>query len=494
MRHLLILIFLFSLFFLNQTQILATSPTLLDFWEGKAKFAQEERLFFDGPHIVELDIYAPDSSGLAVIEDVKNPGTVYYLAEWWKDSGPNNLEPHIYKSTDGGKTFKHLTRLFDVLGPNETNCPSNSTYAYWANLNGQAKWCHFQLREPDVMYYNGYYYLVYESAAKVGTTGLIGPTVIKLPSLDISQPIVVKHGENFRQHPLFLTYDGDLNKSHLQETSASTPFWAPYNNGLYVFWVGVHPINSTWQFVDTYRGHYTQTSGSSQANCTDPIWCYFSFDESLITNPNFAHLPGSSWETKSINGFSVIKEGNYNYMLYGGASEPDPTTPQSKRGGLSIVRSTGLTNWERKFVSPQELILYADRTLDSNVRPAIMAKLVKISGEYYVYYYRCGPPVNPADNMPCARIYRMKLVWKEQPPTPTPTSPSFSLSQGWNGIVWPEASGKKASDIPTECPVAVAKENFWFTPFVGNFGGVNFKFENGKSYHLKCSQETVWNL
>jgi hypothetical protein len=74
------------------------------------------------------------------------------------------------------------------------------------------------------------------------------------------------------------------------------------------------------------------------------------------------------------------------------------------------------------------------------------------------------------------------------------TLPSFSLSPGWNQITWPNVSGKKASDIPTECPIAVTKENFWFEPYVRNFGGVNFNFENGKTYFIKCTQAVVWNL
>lgn len=71
---------------------------------------------------------------------------------------------------------------------------------------------------------------------------------------------------------------------------------------------------------------------------------------------------------------------------------------------------------------------------------------------------------------------------------------TISLSQGWNQITWPDVSGKKASDIPSECPIAVAKENFWFTPYVRNFGGVNFNFENGKTYYLKCNQAVTWQL
>ncbi|HUS52082.1 MAG TPA: alpha-glucosidase C-terminal domain-containing protein [Candidatus Bathyarchaeia archaeon] len=73
-------------------------------------------------------------------------------------------------------------------------------------------------------------------------------------------------------------------------------------------------------------------------------------------------------------------------------------------------------------------------------------------------------------------------------------SPSLSLSLGWNEITWADISGKKASDIPPECPIAVSKQNFWFKPYVRNFGGVNFGFENGKSYYLKCNQEMIWGL
>ena len=79
------------------------------------------------------------------------------------------------------------------------------------------------------------------------------------------------------------------------------------------------------------------------------------------------------------------------------------------------------------------------------------------------------------------------------PPTPTPP-PSLSLFPGWNQIAWPDVSGKKASDIPIECPIAVSKENFWFVPYVKNFGGVNFNFESGKTYYIKCNQAISWNL
>lgn len=481
----------FYFFLANKTEAQINSPTLNNFWEGRAKFSQEERVRFPGtPYNRELDFYYnTHDSGMAIIEDINNPGIIYYLAESWKGGNPTHLEPHLYKSTDGGKTFTHLTKLFDVLGTNETTCPLNSTYAYWANLNSQAKWCLFQMREPDIMFYNGYYYLVFESAAKAESASLIGPTVVKLPNLEITQPVTVQHGVNFRQHPLFTTYDGDPNKPGLQETSASTPFWSNHNNGLYVFWAGVHPINvpltSQWEMVDTYRGHFTSIPGLSEAYCTDPILCYFSFDEFLITNTNFRHLPSSSWETKSANGLSIIKEGNYRYMLYIGGDIADITIPQAKKGGVSIVRSSDLINWERKFSEPEDIVLYADKETYPNSTPAFYAKLVKISGEYYVYYYRCGPPVNPADGMPIARTYRMKLSW---------IRPSLPLLAGWNETTWPDVSGRKASDTPTECPISVAKENLWFKPYVRDFGGVDFGLENGKTYWLKCNQEVVWQL
>lgn len=68
------------------------------------------------------------------------------------------------------------------------------------------------------------------------------------------------------------------------------------------------------------------------------------------------------------------------------------------------------------------------------------------------------------------------------------------LASGWNQITWPDVSGKKASDAPLECPIAVVKENFWLIPYIRNFGGVNFNFENGETYYIKCNQETIWQL
>ncbi len=66
------------------------------------------------------------------------------------------------------------------------------------------------------------------------------------------------------------------------------------------------------------------------------------------------------------------------------------------------------------------------------------------------------------------------------------------LFQGWNEIVWPEASGIKASDIPDACPIAVSKESAWFKPYVRDYGGVNFDFESNKTYYLYCTQDYPW--
>lgn len=86
------------------------------------------------------------------------------------------------------------------------------------------------------------------------------------------------------------------------------------------------------------------------------------------------------------------------------------------------------------------------------------------------------------------------LLYQDQALTLPTTFSGFSLFPGWNQITWPNVLGKKASDTPPECPIAVAKENFWFKPYIRNFGGVNFNFESGKTYYLKCSQEAVWQL
>jgi len=120
--------------------------------------------------------------------------------------------------------------------------------------------------------------------------------------------------------------------------------------------------------------------------------------------------------------------------------------------------------------------------------------------EYYILRdYQGSYPLQPAglkyllDSVDAKRNAIALLYYDNSFSFPSTTT-SFSLSPGWNQITWPDVSGKKASDIPTECPVAVAKENFWFTPFVKNFGGVNFNFESRKTYYLKCNQEVTWNL
>jgi hypothetical protein len=71
---------------------------------------------------------------------------------------------------------------------------------------------------------------------------------------------------------------------------------------------------------------------------------------------------------------------------------------------------------------------------------------------------------------------------------------TIPLFPGWNEIIWPNVAGRKASDIPPECPMAVTQENFWLKPHVKNYGGGDFGFETGKSYFLKCNQDTTWQL
>ncbi len=94
----------------------------------------------------------------------------------------------------------------------------------------------------------------------------------------------------------------------------------------------------------------------------------------------------------------------------------------------------------------------------------------------------------------------MSLAWvtwfgEQLGVTLVPKTPEIQLFLGWNEIVWPTSPvGKKASDVPNVCPLAVAKENFWLKPYVRNYGGEDFGFEQEKTYYLKCSEEAVWNL
>jgi hypothetical protein len=72
---------------------------------------------------------------------------------------------------------------------------------------------------------------------------------------------------------------------------------------------------------------------------------------------------------------------------------------------------------------------------------------------------------------------------------------TIHLSQGWNEIVWAaDSAGKRASDVPSECPMAVVKESLWFRSYVRDYGGVNFGFESGRSYYLRCNREVTWSL
>ncbi len=88
-----------------------------------------------------------------------------------------------------------------------------------------------------------------------------------------------------------------------------------------------------------------------------------------------------------------------------------------------------------------------------------------------------------------SKVYFDELKIEEVAPRST-----ISLVQGWNEIVWTSVAGKRASDVPDVCPIADSKENFWFRPYVRDYGGVDFEFEGGKNYFIKCTQDFIWNL
>lgn len=376
-------------------------PSLADFWAGTARFQNEERVRFPGtPYELTQDFYFnTHDSGMTVIQDPQNPSNIYYLAEsWYINSG--NLEPHIYRSTDGGLNFSHLTAIFNIADrddPGSAAAPGSSQ-AYW-DYEGK-QYSIFQMREPDIIYYNGSYYIIYETAGKdfVGGSTVIGPSVVKLPSLDITEPVTVNHGVNFRADPLFTTYDGNPSEPGAQTTSVSTPNWSfPY-----VFWTGIHPLESTWERVDIYRGHYSGT--------TEPLTDSFVFDESLITNPNLAIDPASSVEIGSVDVKDIEKEGAWYYMLYMAGNGTSPWTPGPSGfvvNGVTITRSTDLVNWQREFTEPEELIMYTRD--EPSLAKGFYPELVKINGSYYVYYYR-QHSLSPSDPL-IARTYRMKLDW-----------------------------------------------------------------------------------
>ncbi len=87
-------------------------------------------------------------------------------------------------------------------------------------------------------------------------------------------------------------------------------------------------------------------------------------------------------------------------------------------------------------------------------------------------------------------------------PTPTPTPPpSFSLSPGWNQIIWLDVSGYTATsaleDIDNDCGTGTAaviatKKKDWWEDYVKNFGGNNFSLQNNQNYLIKVSRDCTW--
>lgn len=102
--------------------------------------------------------------------------------------------------------------------------------------------------------------------------------------------------------------------------------------------------------------------------------------------------------------------------------------------------------------------------------------------------------VSDASNEALKTLARQWLAKPNKIPDDWEGKETISLSPGWNEITWPDVSGKKALDVPIECPTVVAREKFWFIPYVKDFGGINFNFKKDKTYYLKCNQKATWRL
>jgi uncharacterized protein (DUF362 family) len=93
-------------------------------------------------------------------------------------------------------------------------------------------------------------------------------------------------------------------------------------------------------------------------------------------------------------------------------------------------------------------------------------------------------------------------VCPETQPTATPT-PSLSLFQGWNEVVWsagfPSLTAQTAlENLDSYCgsktglAIAQKNENFW-QDYLTVYGGENFNLKPGETYYFKISRQCFWN-
>ena len=405
-------LFLFSLtLFMLPPVASAQAPTISDLYDGEAYFGDERRVCGDASPVHPLlDFHLwLHFSGMAVIEWPENSGVVYYFAEHWEGE-PTTLSPHLYKSVDGGATFTHVTKLFDVTDRDVGTCncgTPGSTTACWKALFGK-DWCIDQMREPDVMRLGNHFYVAYEAAAQEngGPGAVMGPAIVRLPDLStITQPVPIDFNPftgSFRQHPPFVVgYDANPSVPGLQTISASTPVWVEWSSSPHLFWTGTYPNNQVnWQQMDIYRGHFSSSPGGP-ADCTlDPIRCFFTYDEFLVTSPNLGPGAPGKFDETFVDVRGIIEEGGYYYMIYNGG--PDLEWPH-----LGIARSTDLKNWTRKYLGDEAPIF-------RNPAPgSSFGKIVKISGEYWLYFLNHRPPgiANGSGPEWVSRLYRRKLKW-----------------------------------------------------------------------------------
>lgn len=304
--------------------------TLADLWSGTAVLGERE-----------LIVISPDdalTSRPGRMSIITYQGNVYgYFRQQVECTVPGSYECYVIRggiSTDG-VNFSMSSE--PMLYPG--NCAPQGLGAY----------------DPDVIYFNGTFYMAFECSEIVGD----GTTRVNVSIATSSEPL---SGWSVR---------GKLVPATKWQISASTPnFVKTPSDEFYLQWVS---INFDSKITTRHQALIHDIN---------------SFD-AIVTSPQEGKLnqsPYGDWDDRNFGSGNVYLEDNYYYMFFEGANNymciPDEPHFES-RWGIGVARTNNISDintWEKYRKNP--LILSEFNTSCWISYPEI----VRLDGTYFMYY------------------------------------------------------------------------------------------------------------
>ncbi|HUS52081.1 MAG TPA: hypothetical protein VMX77_01290 [Candidatus Bathyarchaeia archaeon] len=480
------------------------SGTLKDLWKE----------YYVHPPTDGIDVYTITGSFEVVTKD-----TLYWVLDngerqtkTWKSGNDyfGQREPYpYYDSTSGwyylfydGQEVGGENYVVNTISVAKSRSPLGPWIKKPVKIEGVIRWWEtYSIGSPCIFKEGNYYYMFYLASAgvynpdeplfKVGGDYRIG--LARATTLDGSW--------------IKLKGDGTLNPTSsndkpLLPRGIEDDYWDNIFNTSFV-----SLLKKDGQFFLFYTGHGDRGFGVGLARASSILGPYQKLNPPG-KNDNIIIPPEEMVENLSL----YFDQPSNSWFLFGNYLKIGCGCACRGGQGTVVYRTQDPFNWD---ISKKKYLVMVDENYPCPAKPyedfdiynqqssqfrghAGVPGIVKDPQQDQLYLYFDANDFNMADqNDPQNHFFRDLYLMQipiEQLRALLPLGESFIFLEGWNEITWPAVTGIKASDIPPECPIAVAKENSWWKPYVKNYGGLNFEFEGGKIYYLKCNQVVVWSL